>query len=340
MSAAAQVSRIRPGCPANAQARQAELVLAARSGRPGARAEFVESFMPLIRSVAQIYRHVPGIDGSELVQEGVVGVLRALERYDPGLGAPFWAYASWWVRQAMQQLVAELSRPVVLSDRALRQLARVRSARRNFVGERAREPTLRELAAASDLTVEQLQRLTAADRQPRGLDEPLHAMAEGGATFGDMVRDPVAEEAYEEAVSRREVSELPRLLERVTERERIVIEVRYGLDGTERTLRELGQMLGVSAERVRQIEQTALEKMRTAYPHSPHPAPRALGALTPATGLAAARVAQVEPSRSSGRRGKRLRGRAGRGAGRPMGDGLRTASPPRTGLSEPRGVGA
>jgi RNA polymerase primary sigma factor len=180
---------------------------------------------------------------------------------------PFWAYASWWVRQAMQQLVAELSRPVVLSDRAQRHLARVRAARRRFLGEHAREPSSKELAEASEITVEQLQRLTVADRQSRGLDEPLQTTAEEGATFGDMVRDPRAEEAYEQVASRRDISVLPRLLEQVNARERTVIEVRYGLRGRQRTLRELGETLGVSAERVRQIEQSALEKMRAA--HSP-----------------------------------------------------------------------
>jgi RNA polymerase sigma factor (sigma-70 family) len=249
--------------------RQADLVLAARDGRPGARADLVESFMPLIRSVARIYRHVPGIEGAELLQDGVVGLLRALDRYDPELGVPFWGYASWWVRQAMQQLVAELSRPVVLSDRAQRHLARARAARRSFLTERSREPSLRELAAASGITTDQLQRLTAADRQPRGLDEPLQTTAGEGATFGDMVRDPRAEEAYEQVASRREIPQLGRLLERVNARERTVIEVRFGLRGKERTLRELGEALGVSAERIRQIECSALEKMRAAHPDSP-----------------------------------------------------------------------
>src|ERR1700739_3298591 len=125
---------------------EAELISAARPGSPLARARLVESFMPLIGGVARIYRQAPGVERSELVQEGVAGLLRALERYDAELGTPFWAYASWWVRQAMQQLVAELSRPVVLSDRALRQLAQIREARGVFVRVHARDPSLKELA--------------------------------------------------------------------------------------------------------------------------------------------------------------------------------------------------
>jgi RNA polymerase primary sigma factor len=243
---------------------QSELLLAARLNRPHARARLVESFMPLIGSVARIYAYVPAVDRAELIQEGVAGVLRALERFDPELGTPFWAYASWWVRQAMQQVVSELSRPVVLSDRALRQLARVRDTRRSFICANSREPSVNELAAESQLTLEQLHRLSVADRRPRGLEEPLDEESAGGATFGDSVRDPRAEEAYDELALRLAAEEIPRLLTHLNERERRVIDARYGLRGPERTLRELGEELGISAERTRQIEQTALETMRAA----------------------------------------------------------------------------
>jgi RNA polymerase primary sigma factor len=256
----------RAKCPSDrgpyTQEREVTLLLEARNGRGDARARLIKTFTPLIGSVARTYRHVPGVDRSELMQEGVVGVLRALQRFDPDLGTPFWAYASWWVRQAMQQLVSELSRPVVLSDRALRQLARVRDARRRFVGIHSREPSLPELASDSELALAQLQKLLVAERQPRSLEEPIDETTRGGATFGDLLSDPCAEEAFEELALRVGATEVPRLLGRLSRRERGVIEARYGLDGPERTLRELGQSMGVSAERVRQIEQTALEKMR------------------------------------------------------------------------------
>ncbi len=242
------------------------MLLAAREDRADARDQFIETLMPLIGSVARIYSRVPAVERAELMQEGVVGALRALERYDPNLGTPFWAYASWWVRQAMQQLVSELSRPVVLSDRALRQLARMREARSRYMSMNAREPSLVELARASGLTVEQLQKLTVAERQPRGLQEPVDASAGAGAsTFGETLSDPRAEEAYDELATRLGAAEVPRLLERLSERERVVIKARYGLAGPERTLRELGLAMGVSAERVRQIEQGALESMRSAF---------------------------------------------------------------------------
>src|SRR4030081_2131064 len=114
-------------------ARERDLVAAAEAGDTAACAQLVEAFMPAIAGVARLYRNVAGVERDELLQEGVVGLLRAVKRYDPHLGTPFWSYASWWVRQAMQQLVAEMTRPVVLSDRALRQLARLNEVRREHL---------------------------------------------------------------------------------------------------------------------------------------------------------------------------------------------------------------
>src|SRR3954462_3851695 len=121
-------------------ATELELVRAAKSGDPVARARLVDAFMPLISASARTYgsAHVHRV---ELLQEGVVGLLRALERFDLQRGIPFWGYASWWVRQAMQQLVSELTRPVVLSDRALRHLARLKQAHHDELQHPGRPPT-------------------------------------------------------------------------------------------------------------------------------------------------------------------------------------------------------
>ena len=123
------------------------LVLAAQRGGQASRGELIETFMPLIATVAREYRCSPTVDRAELMQEGLVGLLQALERYDADLGTPFWAYASWWVRQAMQRTVAQLTRPIVLSDRALRQLARVRQAERRHLQAEGRPPTFEKLSS-------------------------------------------------------------------------------------------------------------------------------------------------------------------------------------------------
>jgi RNA polymerase primary sigma factor len=238
-----------------------ELVLAAQRHGGAARDALVETFMPLVVSLSRRYRGNPALNREELLQEGVVGLLRALERYDPELETPFWGSASWWVRQAMQQLVAEVTRPVVLSDRAARQLARVKHAQTDHVLAHRAEPTLAELAEESGLGTEQVQNLIAAAQCPRGLDEPL--AADSGSSFGDLLADPGAEDAFDQVPTRVATFGLPRMLEVLDDRERTVVRSHYGLDGPEQTLRELGAILGLTAERVRQIECEALDKLRS-----------------------------------------------------------------------------
>jgi RNA polymerase primary sigma factor len=240
-----------------------ELLLAAKAGDTQARDELIDSFMPLVAGIARIYRGSGAVNHNELMQDGVVGLLRALRRYDPDLGTPFWAYASWWVRQAMQQLVSELTRPVVLSDRAIRQLARIKDARRVYLQAHGREPTTAELAQVTGLPGSQVDDLVVAERSARGLEEPVGG-EDGGTTFGELLADPVAEEAYERIPRRMEIEGLPRLLDGLDPRECLIVRARFGLDGRQQTLRELAGGLGVSAERVRQIEQCALDKLRTA----------------------------------------------------------------------------
>jgi RNA polymerase sigma factor (sigma-70 family) len=240
------------------------LVRAAEEGDAQARERLVEAYMPSIANVARIYRSSPAVDRVELMQEGVVGLLRALRRYDPARGTPFWGYASWWVRQAMQQLVAEVTRPVVLSDRALRQLARVKDARRSHLQLHGREPTTAELAEDTSLTREQVENLVAVERTPRALEEPIGDGGDGDAMFGELLADPVAEDEYEQVDRRMEIEEMRRLPNSLCDRERAVLQARFGLGRRQQTLREVAGGLHLSAERVRQIEEGALEKLRKA----------------------------------------------------------------------------
>jgi RNA polymerase sigma factor (sigma-70 family) len=247
------------------EARRRALVIAAQGGDEAARRDLVAAFFPLIERVARIYRRSSAVSQLELTQEGVVGVLRALERFDPDLGTPFWAYASWWVRQAMQHLVSELTGAVVLSDRAVRQLARVKGAMRDHLQTHGDDPTTGELAAETGLTTAQVEHLVAAERRPRALEESVGDGEGGMATFGDLLADPTAEEEYE-LVPRETPGQALALLGALDGRERTIVRGRFGFDGPARTLRDLGSHLGVSAERVRQIEERALEKMREAVP--------------------------------------------------------------------------
>jgi RNA polymerase sigma factor (sigma-70 family) len=243
--------------------RERDLLVAAAVGNPGATADLVEAFLPAIGGIGRLYRNTPGVERAELLQEGVVGLLRAVKRYDVSLGTPFWAYASWWVRQAMQQLVAQVTRPIVLSDRALRGLARIRDARRDLAQEHGREPTTDEVAVKAGLTREQAEGLLAIERPARALEEPVGSFESTG-TLADFIEDPEAESEYAKVLERIEIDQVRALTEGLSERERAILAAHYGLGRPAQTLREIGDDLGVSPERVRQLEERALAKLRDA----------------------------------------------------------------------------
>jgi len=242
-------------------ASQHRLVVAAKDGDAKARDALIAELAPLVAALGRPFE--AGVSRAELMQAGVVGLLTALERYDPSLGTPFWAYASWWVRQAVQRLVSELTRPVVLSDRAVGKLLRVRAAQAGHLRAHGTEPTTRQLAADTGLAPAAVQELTAAASPARALEEPL-AGAEAGMTLGEQLADPAAEHAYEAIPRELDRRALVTLLGVLSSRERQIVDARYGLDGPERSRRELAGRMGVSPERVRQIEERALEKLRRA----------------------------------------------------------------------------
>jgi RNA polymerase primary sigma factor len=251
----------RPRLPVGVERR---LVAAARAGDRRAREELVEAFLPLIASVARVYRGSETITRLELMQEGVVGLLRALERYDSERDVPFWGYASWWVRQAMQQLIAELTRPVVLSDRSLRQLSALKRAHHAYLSEHGHEPSAGQLADQTGFSPAQVGDLVALDRVPRSIEEPVSGSDGELGAFGELLVDPLAEDAYEQLLDHSEIEQVRALLGGLNDRERMILRGRYGLDGPEQSLRDLGEQIGVSGERVRQIEQRALGKLRSA----------------------------------------------------------------------------
>ena len=233
-------------------------MIAAESGDADACRKLVEAFLPAISALASGFQSRV-VEQRELLQEGVAGLLFAARRYDVRVGTPFWGYASFWVRKAMQELVADLARPVVLSDRAVRELAQIRNARSELRQAHRTEPTTEEVSRATGLTRAQIERLQAAERMPRGIDERVSG---DGEILGDAIVDPAAEQAYQEVLDELEVGYVVDLTERLDEREQAVIRAHYGLGQRPRTLNEIGAGLGLTAERARQIEAAALGKLR------------------------------------------------------------------------------
>lgn len=243
------------------------MVVAAERGDRAARRQLVDSHLPAIAGVARRFERGGGVQHAELMQEGVAGLLFAARRYDPRMETPFWAYASFWVRKAMQEMVAAMTRPVALSDHAVRALALVRAARREHLEVHAVEPTTAQLECATGLTAAQLENLLATQRRPLSFEESLASDAGTSATLGDLVTDPDAESAYEQVLDEMQVLDFAG---RLDDRERAVLWSHYGLgQRTPETLSTIGAELGLTAERVRQIEADALEKLRAAVAEGP-----------------------------------------------------------------------
>ena len=253
--------------PPRSPERERELVVAAEGGDQEACRELIDSFLPEIRRLARRFTTSGGVQQNELTQEGIAGLLFAARRYDPRLGTPFWAYASFWVRKAMQDLLAELRRPVALTDHAVRGLAQIRAARREYIDAHACEPTAAELAVATGFTRAQVDSLLAVERTPRAWDEPVGKDATGDSTtLGETLADPDAEDEYGHVLDEIAVRDLARELD---ERERMVLWRHYGLGSPPQTLTQIGASLGLTAERIRQIEAGALQKLREAAAAAP-----------------------------------------------------------------------
>lgn len=164
----------------------------------------------------------------------------------------------------MQQLIAELTRPMVLSDRTLRQLAQLKRAHHEYVRHHGHEPTGAQLASDTGMSREQVSDLLALERVPQSLDQPVSKGEGELGTFGELLVDPLAGDAYEQLLDHSEIEQVRALMGSLNERERTILRSRYGLDGPEQSLREIGDRLGLSGGRGRQIEQRALGKLRSA----------------------------------------------------------------------------
>jgi RNA polymerase sigma factor (sigma-70 family) len=240
-----------------------ELARRAQAGDDGAREELIRRLLPLVHATARRYQ-TEGLEQADLLQEGTVGLLRALQRFDPQRGVPFAAFATWWIRQSLQEARSDFMRPMRLPPKALRQLSQLKSEhQRIYQGER-RSAKIGELADRTDIELEQAEALLTADARPRSLDEPIENTEGELGTMGDLLEDPLSAAAYEDVVDAVAGEQLRALLSRLTEREREVVQARFGFDAPAERLSEVGERLGVSAERVRQIEERALAKLRHA----------------------------------------------------------------------------
>ena len=253
----AESSQAVSGDEADALARRAQ------AGEATAREELIRRLLPLVHATASRYR-TEGLEQADLLQEGIVGLLRALQRFDPDRGVPFAPFATWWIRQSLQEARSDFMRPMRLPPKALRQLSQLKSEHQRIYQGEHRSARIGELADRTNIELHQAESLLSADARSRSLDEPIDNVDGELGTLGDLLEDPLSAAAYEDVVDAVAGEQLRALLARLTEREREVVQARFGFDVPAEKLSEVGERLGVSAERVRQIEERALAKLRHA----------------------------------------------------------------------------
>ena len=245
--------------------REEELVLArkVRSGDEGARRKLVEKNLRLVVSVAKKYRGAsPGLSMEDLVQEGNLGLLKAVDKFDPERGYRFSTYATYWIRQSVGRAVANKGRLIRVPVHRGEKIREARSVRDDLLAILGREPTREEVAGQLGWTIEEVRLTMTSTADATSLDRPL-PMGEGTALVGDFVVDEVASEASEAVVRELEISHLKTNVERLPERCRKVVIRRYGLDGAEpSTLAEIGADMGITKERVRQLQHEAERRLK------------------------------------------------------------------------------
>ena len=249
--------------------REEERELARRKdeGDEAAKKQLIESNLRLVMAITRNYTkaNVPLLD---LIQEGNLGLIRAVEKFDYRLGFKLSTYATWWIRQAITRALADQGRTIRLPVHVADQVRRLLRARRQLAQKFNREPTLAELARETQQSEERVRELLELMENPVSLETPV---GDGESLYGDLIEDVHSLAPHEQSAQQARGRELAEALEQLNPRMRRVLSLRFGLDGeSPQTLEEVGTQLGITRERVRQLETRALRELRQANPGLEH----------------------------------------------------------------------
>lgn len=241
---------------------QEEIQLAARikKGDKRAREHMIKANLRLVVKIARDYEGI-GLPLLDLISEGNIGLMKAVERFDPAKGGKLSTYGSWWIKQAIKRALANQSKTIRLPVHLVDKIAKMRRTGMQLQEELGREPTDDELAEALQTTPARIAQMRMASVRPTSLDAPIGD--DDSNSYSEVVQDENAETPYEMLEDKTVTGMLAEMVTKLDPREATILRFRFGLDGgTERTLEEVGEKFNVTRERVRQIQNIALRKMR------------------------------------------------------------------------------